>query len=188
MYSLRQVGRRRQRVHRLLDGPRRPLLGHSTRRCEGGPGPDRAGTHFGASHELEVRWAELVSRLVPSAELVRFTASGTEATHLAMRLARAYTGRTRKIVRSRPLPRLARRRDARASTALRRSPMSAGVPGVAGSVLMCPANDMDAVETAAAAATSPPSSSSRPAARSARSRHRRGSCGAARVTRPTGWC
>src|SRR5213592_4158618 len=56
------------------------------------------GTHWGASHELEVQWAELVQRLVPSAERVRFTASGTEATQLALRLARAYTGRS-KIVR-----------------------------------------------------------------------------------------
>lgn len=51
------------------------------------------GTHFGACHEIEVRWAELVSRLIPSAERVRFTASGTEATQLALRVARAYTGR-----------------------------------------------------------------------------------------------
>jgi glutamate-1-semialdehyde 2,1-aminomutase len=56
------------------------------------------GTHFGACHEPEVRWAETVCRLVPSAERVRFTASGTEATMLAMRLARAYTGKP-KIVR-----------------------------------------------------------------------------------------
>jgi len=56
------------------------------------------GTHWGASHELEVQWAELVQRLVPSAERVRFTASGTEATQLALRLARAYTGGS-KIVR-----------------------------------------------------------------------------------------
>src|SRR3989442_14687454 len=48
------------------------------------------GTHLGACHELEVRWAELVARLIPCAELVRFTMSGTEATHLAMRVARAY--------------------------------------------------------------------------------------------------
>src|SRR3989442_14375089 len=34
------------------------------------------GTHVGACHELEVRWAELVNRLVPCAELVRFTMSG----------------------------------------------------------------------------------------------------------------
>src|SRR5882762_4204100 len=56
------------------------------------------GTHWGSSHELEVRWAELVQRLVPSAERVRFTGSGTEASHLALRLARAYTGKT-KIMR-----------------------------------------------------------------------------------------
>jgi glutamate-1-semialdehyde 2,1-aminomutase len=58
------------------------------------------GTHFGACHELEVRWAELVCRLVPSAERVRFTASGTEATLMALRLARAFTGR-QKLVRVR---------------------------------------------------------------------------------------
>jgi glutamate-1-semialdehyde 2,1-aminomutase len=58
------------------------------------------GTHFGACHELEVRWAELITQMVPSAERVRFTASGTEATLLALRLARAYTGRS-KLVRFR---------------------------------------------------------------------------------------
>src|ERR1044071_6318214 len=56
------------------------------------------GTHWGSSHEAEVRWAELVHRLIPCAERVRFTASGTEASHLALRLARAYTGKP-KIVR-----------------------------------------------------------------------------------------
>ena len=56
------------------------------------------GTHWGSSHEAEVRWAELVNRLIPSAERVRFTASGTEASHLALRLARAYTGKP-KVVR-----------------------------------------------------------------------------------------
>ena len=50
-----------------------------------------------ASHELEVQWGELVQRLVPCAERVRFTASGTEATHLALRLARAYTGKTKLV-------------------------------------------------------------------------------------------
>jgi glutamate-1-semialdehyde 2,1-aminomutase len=52
------------------------------------------GTHFGAGHEGEIVWAEEVSRLIPSAKLVRFTMSGTEANLLAMRLARAYTGRS----------------------------------------------------------------------------------------------
>ena len=58
------------------------------------------GTHFGACHPLEVRWGELVREMVPSAERVRFTSSGTEATLMALRLARAYTGRT-KLVRFR---------------------------------------------------------------------------------------
>ena len=56
------------------------------------------GTHWGSSHEMEVRWAELVHRLIPCAERVRFTASGTEASHLALRLARAFTEKP-KVVR-----------------------------------------------------------------------------------------
>jgi glutamate-1-semialdehyde 2,1-aminomutase len=51
------------------------------------------GTHYGACHELEVAWAEQIARMIPSAEWVRFTMSGTEATMLAMRDARAFTGR-----------------------------------------------------------------------------------------------
>ncbi|MDA0997249.1 MAG: aminotransferase class III-fold pyridoxal phosphate-dependent enzyme, partial [Proteobacteria bacterium] len=56
------------------------------------------GTHFGACHELEVRWGELVIQLVPCAERVRFTSSGTEANLMALRLARAFTGKS-KLVR-----------------------------------------------------------------------------------------
>ena len=51
------------------------------------------GTHFGAGSALEVEWAERICRLVPSVQRVRFTSSGTEATMLALRLARAATGR-----------------------------------------------------------------------------------------------
>ena len=51
------------------------------------------GTHFGAGHPLEIDWAESIRELVPSARRVRFTSSGTEATLLALRVARAYTGR-----------------------------------------------------------------------------------------------
>ena len=53
------------------------------------------GTFFATVHPLEIAWAELVQELVPSAERVRFTASGTEATLLALRTARAYTGKTK---------------------------------------------------------------------------------------------
>jgi len=52
------------------------------------------GTHLGAGHEGEIRWAEQIVELIPSAERVRFTSSGTEATLLAMRVARGYTGKT----------------------------------------------------------------------------------------------
>lgn len=53
------------------------------------------GTHYGAGHVAEVRWAQKIVALVPSAERVRFVASGTEATLMALRLARAATGRSR---------------------------------------------------------------------------------------------
>jgi glutamate-1-semialdehyde 2,1-aminomutase len=55
------------------------------------------GTHYGACHELEVAWAEQIGKLIPSAEWVRFTMSGTESTMLAMRDARAFTGREKVI-------------------------------------------------------------------------------------------
>ena len=56
------------------------------------------GTHPGANHEREIRWAQIVQEMVPCAERVRFTSSGTEATHMALRLARAHTGK-HKVVR-----------------------------------------------------------------------------------------
>ncbi|MSQ31281.1 MAG: aminotransferase class III-fold pyridoxal phosphate-dependent enzyme [Dehalococcoidia bacterium] len=55
------------------------------------------GTHFGSSHEFEVLWGQQVIDMVPCAERVRFTSSGTEATMMALRLARAYTGRERVV-------------------------------------------------------------------------------------------
>ena len=55
------------------------------------------GTHYGAQHELELEWAELIQEMIPCAEKVRFVSSGTEATHMALRLARAYSGKTKFI-------------------------------------------------------------------------------------------
>jgi glutamate-1-semialdehyde 2,1-aminomutase len=51
------------------------------------------GTHYGAAHPLEVEWAERICAMVASVDEVRFTASGTEAAMLAVRVARAATGR-----------------------------------------------------------------------------------------------
>lgn len=55
------------------------------------------GTQFGACHPREVAWAAQIRRMVPSAERVRFTSSGTEATLMAVRLARAFTGRPKLL-------------------------------------------------------------------------------------------
>jgi glutamate-1-semialdehyde 2,1-aminomutase len=55
------------------------------------------GTHFGFSHEKEIELAERIVRYVPSAELVRYTSSGTEANMYGTRLARAYTGRNKML-------------------------------------------------------------------------------------------
>ena len=56
------------------------------------------GTHLGGATTWEVEYAEAVKKLMPKLERVRFTSSGTESTLLAMRLARAYTGKD-KIVK-----------------------------------------------------------------------------------------
>lgn len=53
----------------------------------------KRGTHFGATHEKVFEWADKVCELVPSAEMVRFLSSGTEATMMAIRMCRALTGR-----------------------------------------------------------------------------------------------
>jgi glutamate-1-semialdehyde 2,1-aminomutase len=58
----------------------------------------RRGTSYGAPSALEVELAQLIRRALPSLELVRFVSSGTEATMSALRVARAYTRRS-KIVK-----------------------------------------------------------------------------------------
>ena len=55
------------------------------------------GTHLGASHDLEIQWAERIKALIPSMDKVRFNSSGTEATMMTLRLARAYTGKNKII-------------------------------------------------------------------------------------------
>ncbi len=56
------------------------------------------GVHYGDNHELEVEWAELIKRMVPSAERVELFSCGQEANLMAIRLSRIFTGR-KKILR-----------------------------------------------------------------------------------------
>ena len=57
----------------------------------------KRGFSFGAPTRAESELAKLVIDCVPSVEMIRFVNSGTEATMSALRLARAYTGRSKII-------------------------------------------------------------------------------------------
>ncbi len=87
--------------HRYIDyvlswGPL--VLGHAHPRVVGPLAAALArGVSYGAPTALEVELAARVVDLVPSAEMVRFVNSGTEATMSALRLARACTGREKII-------------------------------------------------------------------------------------------
>ena len=104
------------------------------------------GTHYGACHELEITWAQQVIDMIPSAEQVRFTGSGTEATLMALRLARAFTGRD-KIVKFEGHFHGWHDHVAIGVTPPHSVPMSPGIlKGVVDSVLLCPPNDAETLK------------------------------------------
>jgi len=78
--------------YRLGYGP--CILGYADERVDEAvrAGMDVGGV-FALSTELEYTVAERISKMVPAAELVRFSNSGTEAVMAALRLARAFTGK-----------------------------------------------------------------------------------------------
>ena len=55
------------------------------------------GTHLGSNTQQEIRWARAVKSLMPNIEKIRFHSSGTEATMMASRLARAFTGKSKVL-------------------------------------------------------------------------------------------
>ncbi len=87
--------------NRILDyfpGHGALILGHSRPEVVSAVQEQMAkGTHFSGSTELEMQWGNWVKELIPSAEKVRFHSSGTEADMMAIRMARAYTGKTKVI-------------------------------------------------------------------------------------------
>jgi len=75
------------------------ILGHSPPRIvEVVEKQIKHGTHYGVCHQLEVDMAEKIVKMVPSAQMVRFTNSGSEAAMYAVRLCRSYTHKD-KIVK-----------------------------------------------------------------------------------------
>ncbi len=78
--------------YRLGYGP--AILGYADARVdEAARQGMEIGGVFALSTEAELAVAERISRMVPAAELVRFSNSGTEAVMAALRLARGYTGK-----------------------------------------------------------------------------------------------
>jgi glutamate-1-semialdehyde 2,1-aminomutase len=116
------------------------------------------GSHFAAATPAEAEAAERFQRMVPSADAVRFTNSGSEATMLALRLARAHTGRTKFLKfeghyhgwydpyclngHSHPADKLGPREHPT------RFPDSEGIPvSVFDDVVLAPWNDLEALES-----------------------------------------
>lgn len=99
------------------------------------------GTHYGASHELEVMWAEGVKKLIPSVQKLRFHSSGTEATLMALRMARVFTGKKKLIKFQRHF------HGWHDYVTPESGSSTAGVPGeTISTVIVLPASDITAVE------------------------------------------
>lgn len=109
------------------------------------------GTHYGASHPLEVAWGEWICRLVPCAEHIRFTASGTEATHMALRLARAFTGKKRVIKFAGHFHGWHEGLEVGVQAPYETLPEAGQLPEVVDAVALCPPNDIAAVRAVLAA-------------------------------------
>ena len=98
------------------------------------------GTHFSASTDLEISWGQWVQKLVPCAEKVRFHSSGTEADMMAMRMARAYTGKSKVI-------KFAQHFHGWSDYAVAGSAGIGGIPGeTLSTMIVLPPNDISIVE------------------------------------------
>ena len=83
--------------YRLGYGP--AILGHADPRVDDAAREGiKVGGVFALATEREYHLAQRISKMVPAAELVRFSNSGTEAVMAALRLARAYTGKDDYVI------------------------------------------------------------------------------------------
>jgi len=141
--------------HRYIDywmGHGALLLGHSPSHIREAVVEQMGrGTHYGASHRQEVEWGEWVCRLVPCAAQVRFTASGTEATHMALRLARAFTGKTRVVKFAGHFHGWHEGLEVGVQPPYEEGPEAGQMAAAVHAVALCPPNDVAAVRAALAA-------------------------------------
>lgn len=108
-------------------------------------------TSFGAPTKLEIELTRLITEVVPSIEMVRMVNSGTEATMSAIRVARAFTGRTKIIKFSGCYHGHGDSFLIQAGSGATTlgSPNSPGVtPSVAADTIIVPFNDIEAIERA----------------------------------------
>jgi glutamate-1-semialdehyde 2,1-aminomutase len=83
--------------YRLGYGP--AILGHADPRVdEAAREGMKVGGVFALATEREYNVAQRIAKMVPAAELVRFSNSGTEAVMAGLRLARAYTGKDDYVI------------------------------------------------------------------------------------------
>ena len=83
--------------YRMGYGP--AILGYADERVDAAAREGmNVGGVFALSTERELAVAERISKMVPAAELVRFSNSGTEAVMGGLRLARAYTGKDDYVI------------------------------------------------------------------------------------------
>jgi glutamate-1-semialdehyde 2,1-aminomutase len=123
------------------------LLGHNPPEIvEAVTAQMQRGTHYGACHPLEIEWASLITALIPSAERVRFTNSGTEANLLAIRLARAYTGKNKLLRFAGHYHGWQDSLVLGAEAPVEHETAPGIPPGVTDTTIVCPPNDIDAVE------------------------------------------
>ena len=105
-----------------------------------------AGSHYGSPVEKVLEWGERVCNMVPCADKVRFVGSGAEATALALRIARAYSGKD-KIVRWESHYHGWHDYVMPGNLAPFDVPASTGIPkGTVDSVVVLPPDDLDALD------------------------------------------
>lgn len=167
IYANRASGSKKFDVdgHEILDywmGHGALLLGHSHPAIvEAVQKQVELSTHPGACHELELEWGELVRKLKPSCERLRFTNSGTEATLMALRVARIVTGKSKvikfagmfhgwhdQLVPAAEPPHPPVPPDGKGGTGGGEYQMPGVTDGVFGDLVIVPPNDLAAVERA----------------------------------------